>query len=666
MKPLLTCLLVILLALDVSSGLAANNSNNNNATNPRGRGKDVPAKAIMLNFTNEEAIPGPSDELAASREWKDSTGEHSCQAQLQSVQAGDVTLKKKDSTVTKLSLPKLSKEDQDLVHAFLTRNAFRQMTKAIQAYRQVDLGDTKIQMDEKKKVEDDKLRRKINGRQIRLVFPIKDVGAPEKGISVLTLDAPEIKADGWQFLLTTAKMKMSKDEALRAGSSSVLVVEGRAVIASIGDGSNGRGPGRGLQGNDTSRRGFQGNDTSRRGLQSNDMNVMAYDNVQFILDRLKMTIQHPPPKAEKAAKSDATTASDTPAATAKPGGDTAPGPAAAPGPPAAVATAPPASTVPATPPPTSTGKSAPAPTSPDKSAPVATPPGKPAPTTTASEALDVFDNEKTVPESSDEIATARKWRDSKGEHAVTAQLQSVEAGSVALKKGDGKVVNVPFAKLYKDDQELVGGFLMLSSKRKIAGAVESYFKALAESDAHVTVNERVAEETLCQAVNGKQLRLIFPIKDASVAEDQTRYKLNLGATDFPQGGLSWHSQASSYQSLTKEEVAKIGPSSVLIVQGKVRVEPSSDRREDARRNTKRGRRNDNPGGQGGGGQNSATGQGGTGSQGGSGAPEDDSILSWESLGALPGGGHRTRRVRLYLDNTTTTIQHEQPKAKTTV
>src|SRR5208283_5353679 len=100
-------------------------------------------------------------------------------------------------------------------------------------------------------------------------------------------------------------------------------------------------------------------------------------------------------------------------------------------------------------------------------------------------------------------------------------------------------------------------------------------------------------DKLYKAVNGRQLRFVFPVKNAAVAEDQMRYKLNLGAPDFPQGGLSWRGQTSSYQNLSKEEFAKIGPSSVLIVQGKVRVEFSSKRREEAgssSSNKSRGRR----------------------------------------------------------------------------
>jgi len=600
MKSFLACSLVVLLALDVSSGFAANNPNNK-TTNPRGRGKDAPVKTIMSNFSNEEAIPDPSDEIAAVREWKDASGEHSCQAQLQSVQAGDVTLKKKDGTVSKISLPKLSKEDQDLVHAFLTRNTFRQIEKAIQAFRKVDLGDTKAKMDEKKKVEEDRLRRKINGRQVRLVFPIKDVAAPEKGVSALTLEAPELQPDGWDFR-TTAKMKLSKEEALRTSSSSVLVVEGRAVIASIGEGTKGQKSG-------------------GHALENNDNNVMAYDNVQFTLDRYKMTIQRGPAKVEKSTKTAAASAKAAPAGTTKPDS-------------AATASS-------------------------------ATAPAAAAPST----AVDGSDGEKAVPESSDAVAVQRHWRDLEGKRSIPAEVQSVEAGSVTFKKFNGSTVNVPIAKLFPGDQELIRDFLVLSSKRKVAAAVASFLKTnFGSTDAAVAENEKLEADKLYKAVNGRQLRFVFPVKNAAVAEDQMRYKLNLGAPDFPQGSLSWRGQTSSNQNLSKEEFAKIGPSSVLIVQGKVRVEFSSKRREEAgsSSNKSRGRRlhSVDSGPSAGGGQGVSGGRGASGGQTASAGPENDAILSWEMPAVLPGGGNVMRRVLLFLDNSTTTLQHESPAAKT--
>ena len=597
MKSLLACVLAGLLAIDASSLLAASKPKS------RAPAKDAPAKVILFNFSNEEAVPDPSDAIAASREWKDATGEHSCQAQLQSVQAGDVTLKKKDDTVSIIPLPKLCKDDQELVRAFLMRNTLRQIKKAVQAYRQADLGDanakgdpkaksdpakgeTSAKLDEKRKSEEDKLRRKINGRSIRLVFPIKDVTTPEKGFSTLTLEAPDGKDDEWDYR-TNAKMKFTKEEALRAGSSSVLIVEGKAVVSRIGAGTSGQKSGRGLD---------------------NDSAVLSYDDVQLTLDKgMRMTVQHGHAKVENAAKSDAPSATADHGATAKPAATSKP---------------------------------------------------DAVPAATVSDAIDAFDSEKSVPESADDIAASRKWRDANGEHSVTAELQSVEAGSVALKKGDGTVKNVPFTKLYKDDQELVRSFLVLSSKRKVAAAVESFFKTLAESDAHVAMNEKVAADKLYKTVNGRELRLVFPIKNVAPPQDEKGSKLDLGDPDFPKGSLTWHCQTSAFRNLSKEESTKIGQSSVLVVQGKVRVELIS-RQERRPNQARRGRRLDNAGGKSQvGNQDSAPAQ-----KAGSGQ-ENDSLLSWESPGVLPGGGQVSRKILLYLDNAKMTVQNEQQKAKT--
>ena len=285
-----------------------------------------------------------------------------------------------------------------------------------------------------------------------------------------------------------------------------------------------------------------------RGLD-NDSAVLSYDDVQITLDKgMRMTVQHGHAKVETAAKSDASSATADHGATAKP-----------------------------------------------DAVPAATSKPDAVPAATVSDAIGGFDNEKSVPESADDIAASRKWRDANGEHSVTAELQSVEAGSVALKKGDGTVKNVPFTKLYKDDQELVRSFLNLSSKRKVAAAVESFFKTLGESDAHVAMNEKVAADKLYKAVNGRELRLVFPVKSVGPPEDEKGSKLDLGDPDFPKGSLTWHCQTSAFRNLPKEESAKIGQATVLVVQGKVRVELIS--REERRSNqARRGRRLDNAGG----------------------------------------------------------------------
>ena len=195
----------------------------------------------------------------------------------------------------------------------------------------------------------------------------------------------------------------------------------------------------------------------------------------------------------------------------------------------------------------------------------------------------------------------------------------------------------------------------MNSKRKIAAAVAAFFETnFGDTDAQVAESKKAAVEKLCKTVNGRDLRLVYPIEGVAPPEDQKGYKLNLSIPDFPQG--SWRFQTSTYKKLTKAESLKIVPStSLLIVQGKVRVEVS-DRPEEMRRQGPRGNpRGRNP--RNGGGQQGAAGQPG-------GGKENDSVLSWESPAALPGGGRVTRSVLLYLDNPKTTVQYEPEKAKT--
>ena len=290
MKSFLACLFLTLLAIAASPA-----SVDGQTKKSRGQPKDAKPKVIMSNFGNEEAVPDPSDAIAAAREWKDVTGEHSCRAQLQSVQAGNVALKKADGTVSNLLLAKLYKDDQELIRSFLMRNTLRQIKKAIDSYRQAELADTKQKSEEKRKAAEESLQKKINGRVIRLVFPITEVGDPEKGLSILTLGPPDMQADGWDYR-TSAQMKFSKDTT----SSNSLVVEGKALVTHIGTGTRGQ--------------------ATAHSFGNTDMDVLSYDDVQLTLDKFKMTVQRGQAKVAKATKSDVPAATADHGAIAKPAG----------------------------------------------------------------------------------------------------------------------------------------------------------------------------------------------------------------------------------------------------------------------------------------------------------------------------------------------------------
>jgi hypothetical protein len=63
----------------------------------------------------------------------------------------------------------------------------------------------------------------------------------------------------------------------------------------------------------------------------------------------------------------------------------------------------------------------------------------------------------------------RTWRDNTGKHSTEAELVAVQGDKIQLKRADGKVIDVPLAKLSHGDREFVGDEM----RRKIreAGAV---------------------------------------------------------------------------------------------------------------------------------------------------------------------------------------------------
>jgi hypothetical protein len=185
-----------------------------------------------------------------------------------------------------------------------------------------------------------------------------------------------------------------------------------------------------------------------------------------------------------------------------------------------------------------------------------------------------LDKDDVEPEASDEIAEARVWTDTTGEHSITAALQSVKADNVMLKKENGTTVAVPINKLNKENQELVRAFLALSSKRKVLNAIESFFDTdFGDTDARIAVNEKAAARKLCNQINGRPIRLVFVIKNVQ-PRDKGLYRLDLCPPDFP--GSGWNYSSLMNQRLNKEDSLRIGPTSVLVVDGRVHVEFSNN------------------------------------------------------------------------------------------
>jgi hypothetical protein len=206
-----------------------------------------------------------------------------------------------------------------------------------------------------------------------------------------------------------------------------------------------------------------------------------------------------------------------------------------------------------------------------------------------SDARSPVDDEPVKPDPSDAVAAPRAWRDATGEHSVQARLQSVERDAVILKRDDGGVVTVPRAKLHKDDRELLRQFLMNNSKKVLLDAVASFRKAssnraeLGDTDVRIAESLRRETEKLRARVNGREIRLVFPIRNVAEYPNpsgDTAYRLELGAPDIPNPttfGLDYSSRDQCWYDsgivlrMSRGDALKIGKGSELVMEGSVRV-----------------------------------------------------------------------------------------------
>ena len=208
---------------------------------------------------------------------------------------------------------------------------------------------------------------------------------------------------------------------------------------------------------------------------------------------------------------------------------------------------------------------------------------------------DATATEKIVvkPEPSDEIGAMRAWRNTTGDRSIKAELQSVEGDSVALKKEDNTVLRIPLEKLHKDDQETVRSFVKENSKRELVKAVRSFFETdFGDTSARVAEKEKTEATKLCNQFKGRETRLIFPIRDVRKAQGMIRgpgiheahpagddeYQLILKVPEVPKNTFVDLGEAfgnggerSLIIKLTKAEALGIGPSSRLVMQGKIRL-----------------------------------------------------------------------------------------------
>ena len=235
LRPLLAVLMAYLLLADISPAFPqARRPKTTEQNKAKGTRAEKPS-AEPLVYT-----PGSSDDIACTREWHDVSGEHSVKARLRSFEAsttgaGAVVLEKDDRTAVRVSVQNLSKEDQSLVTSFALASSKSTIAEAVKTFLDLDLGDTDARIEENVKTAAQKLCSKSNGRVFQLRFPIQNVTETEsKGTYRLKLAAPKLPdTSGWRYI-SSADMKLTKQEALKIGSSSVLVVTGRVQLSASG------------------------------------------------------------------------------------------------------------------------------------------------------------------------------------------------------------------------------------------------------------------------------------------------------------------------------------------------------------------------------------------------------------------------------------------------
>ena len=201
-----------------------------------------------------------------------------------------------------------------------------------------------------------------------------------------------------------------------------------------------------------------------------------------------------------------------------------------------------------------------------------------------------------TPDPSDKIAALRLWRDVTDSHSVKARLQSVGKDIVTLKKQDGSVVEVPRAKLYRDDQELVRRFVMANSEKVLIKAVAKFFKAdFGATTVRIAENEKIEFNKLAAKVGGQTIQLSFAIGNVSKYQHSTSpveamfdfflergglknpkanasppaiYQLDFSGTDLPG---EYRYLSSTLARLSKSQALKLGPSSAVVVEGRIKL-----------------------------------------------------------------------------------------------
>jgi hypothetical protein len=148
---------------------------------------------------------------------------------LQAVEGDSVVLVKEDGTTVKVPVKRLHQDDQDWVHCYVIRNTPGDLAKAVDAFLGTDFGETDVQVEDREQAAARKLYARVNGRQIQLSFPIRNVTPDKSGRFKLTIGDPSIP--GKFFGRKEVAVRLSKDESLKIGGASILIVEGKLRAA---------------------------------------------------------------------------------------------------------------------------------------------------------------------------------------------------------------------------------------------------------------------------------------------------------------------------------------------------------------------------------------------------------------------------------------------------
>lgn len=171
--------------------------------------------------------------LVSAREWSDSTGKYSVEAELVSADGNDVVLKKVDGQTVTVPLDRLSPEDRIFALTAAGEEHFRTFLVSIESdLTEVRSGETSLQ---RSKQWDDKIPAciaRFQNQPMTFSFRIHNVTKAKGGYRLSIELVPPVSPPDrrWQnFLLRSMKsivLDMKEKDALTIGKNSMLIING--------------------------------------------------------------------------------------------------------------------------------------------------------------------------------------------------------------------------------------------------------------------------------------------------------------------------------------------------------------------------------------------------------------------------------------------------------